>query len=945
MNFELKTPTTKKEFYKTIIFLIAALLLGFFAIFSLRQEIIKDQLWPWVLLVLSMVLAGSNLKKIEPLLFHNKLKVQDCGDSNANKKKYGVGIIVGSILFSIFIFLKLFPDYNKWHGTFVPWLISIFLFFVGSVLLGCIGNSSERVKAAWGYWPEDKKFRRFEIIAFLIIFALSIFLRVYRINEIPPGLFIDETNAGLDALYILEGRDASPFATGWYGTPNGYIYYMAGVIKLLGANWMSLKIISLIPAILTIPATYFLVKLLFGPIPGLIAMLLMAISRWHLTMSRWGWNELAPPLFLIAALFFLVRGLRDRRASDYAISGIITGLMTYTYLSSRLATFTILLFIVYWFLTDPVGMKKSFLASKTGILIFLLSITIVLSPILVTYITDPFTFNNRVNEITIIRDIKAQNSIEPFVDNLFDTLKFFHQTGDLNGRHNLPGEPMADPFTGLFLAIGVFYAVINLRDYRYFLLITWLIIGLSAGFLSLNHQSPQAYRTINALPAAMILAAAPIDLFARSFNFAIKQARLKRLSSLVKYLPIIFIISILTAATLWEANTYFVKQANSISVLSDFNPTENEIAREVLEAYRSQKKVYVSPRFYSFSPLNFLMYGEVKDETGENTLENPPYKAIIPGINFPVPFTGQDVVILLDKEYYSLFNYFANIYPNAHISLGSLPNNDPLYMKIEIPKEQLAAIQGVIQRTKDSTGEIKENQVDQIVWQPTDNLPVSVEWYGYLQIENGANFNFISDKNFEIFIDDQLWTGPKYLGRGFYYLVVKNLDDLSKPFQLSWKIDDGEVQEIPFNSIFNLPSQRNGLLSSYFKGIDWEGDPVFQQITPFLLLSWPDQYPIVNESYFSARFTGTLLVNEPGDYQIVIEADDGARLLIDDVEVAAGLLEDQPNDLEVRLYLSEGQHKIQVDYFQTGGGSVLRLLWAIGDRPLTPIPPEVLLPY
>jgi len=73
----------------------------------------------------------------------------------------------------------------------------------------------------------------------------------------------------------------------------------------------------------------------------------MATSRWHLSMSRWGWNETAPPLFQVLAIFFLIRGLRDRRALDYAISGLISGLMTYTYLSSRLALFTIFLFIFY----------------------------------------------------------------------------------------------------------------------------------------------------------------------------------------------------------------------------------------------------------------------------------------------------------------------------------------------------------------------------------------------------------------------------------------------------------------------------------------------------------------------------------------------------------------------------------------------------------------------
>ena len=49
-------------------------------------------------------------------------------------------------------------------------------------------------------------------------------------------------------------------------------------IKLFGAGWLSLKLISLIPAILTVAAIYFLGRLVFGPAVGLGAMLLMGVA-------------------------------------------------------------------------------------------------------------------------------------------------------------------------------------------------------------------------------------------------------------------------------------------------------------------------------------------------------------------------------------------------------------------------------------------------------------------------------------------------------------------------------------------------------------------------------------------------------------------------------------------------------------------------------------------
>ncbi len=945
MKLNILNPVTKKEFKYTIILLGSSFLIGLISVFSLRIEIIKNQIWPWLLLIAAMVLGGFLLKKIEPILYHNSMRVRLSPDAKLKWKKVGIILISFSTLLTIFIIYKLLPNMNNWSGTVFLWIISMLAILLGAWLIKGVGCASPRIVSIWGYWSENINFQKFEVIAFILIFILAFFLRVYNLNDIPPGIYVDETNAALDALYIIEGREVTPFGTGWYGTPNGYIYYMAGIIKLFGANWLSLKLISLIPAILTIPAVFFLTRLIFGPIPGLIAMILMATSRWHLSMSRWGWNETAPPLFQVLAIFFLIRGLRDRRALDFAISGLISGLMTYTYLSSRLALFTIFLFIIYWFITDPAGWKESLHRSWVGILIFFLSIFIAIGPTMVTYIIDPFSFNNRVNEISILRDINEQNSISPLADNILDILKFFHHTGDLQGKHNLPGEPMVDPFTGLFFAVGLVYATIKLRDYRCFLLITWLIIGLAGSFLSSNHESPQSYRSLTALPAVIILAATTLDMYARSLNLAIKKrSGSTNLRFVLKNLAIIFLILILSGASIWEVNTYFTKQAKSIDVISGFNPIENGIAHEVIQAYRDQKSIYLSPRFFEYSPLRYLIYEEVKITTGQDSLDDRPYKLLLPEVNLPIPYSNQDVIFLLDYDYFPLKSYFLSIYPQAQINLVNLPNNAPLYLKVEIPGENVAELQGALQRKTNPSGTISEQKVDLIKWDSEFDSTDEIEWEGLLRLETGTDIDLISNSIVQILIDDIPWTESKYLGRGIYKLnVVKPKENLQS-FQLAWKIGDNDVENIPANVIFTIPIERNGLLSSYYRNLNWEDSPVFQQITPFLLLAWPDQYPITDESEFSVRFTGSLEVEEDGEYLFKIEADDGARFLIDGVELGAGLKPNQPNDFEVRIELTKGRHPIQIDYFQQGGGSALRLFWQFGDNPLTPIPPEVLFP-
>jgi hypothetical protein len=95
---------------------------------------------------------------------------------------------------------------------------------------------------------------------------------------------------------------------------------------------------------------------------------------------------------------------------------------------------------------------------------------------------------------------------------------------------------------------------------------------------------------------------------------------------------------------------------------------------------------------------------------------------------------------------------------------------------------------------------------------------------------------------------------------------------------------------------------------------------------------------------FSARYTGLLQITQEGAYLFRVEADDGARLVLDGEVIGEGLTPNQPNTFEAVVDLMPGQHAIQVDYFQQGGGSALRLFWAHAQEPLAPVPPDVLTP-
>jgi hypothetical protein len=144
--------------------------------------------------------------------------------------------------------------------------------------------------------------------------------------------------------------------------------------------------------------------------------------------------------------------------------------------------------------------------------------------------------------------------------------------------------------------------------------------------------------------------------------------------------------------------------------------------------------------------------------------------------------------------------------------------------------------------------------------------------------------------------------------------------------------------------LFNTQEFQQGLLGTYWRNMKWEGEPLFRQLTPFLLLAWPDEHRVLPDEQFSARFTGALHVTNPGKYLLSIKADDGARLTLDGQVLGEGLEPGRPHDFDATVDLAAGDHPIQIDYFQQGGSSSLRFFWRHEDGPQTPVPPSALIP-
>lgn len=925
--------------------LLIAFGLGAYAVYNLRQAWTRQPNggWMWWLLMAAGLAGGIALSRVQRWLPDAQPIAHPVeAVLPAWRQRWGVACIVLAVGLVAWVVWRLWPDPDRWDGAFGLWGVALALAVTGSVLIGAVGRPA--LDELGARVPAGQIPPWLEIVAFLLIVALAVFLRTYHLDQIPAGIFKDETNSSLDALYILEGSHVSPFVTGWYETPNAYVYYMALVYKFLGANYYGLKVVSLIPAILTVLAVYPLGRLLFGPPVGLCAMFLAAVSRWHLSLSRWGWNELVPPLLMVLAMFFLIRGLRERRARDYALGGALTGLALYTYLSSRLMIFALLVFSSYWLLADPNGPVAGWKRHWRGLAIFWTAAVLVVAPLCVHYIKNPNTFINRTAQVSILKTVRQVGSYQPILDNLQATARVFHQIGDPSPRHNLPGEPQADPLTGVLFVIGLGYGLFNLRDRRRGVLILWLVITMAGAYLTeIGGDSPNTYRTLTALPAIVLLAGEVMVSLARGLIWLIPASGdamrvwATRLGSGVVILGLV-------GSAAWESDIYFGRQAQSPTVQAGFDQTESRVARDVVATLQGgNAAIYLTGNLYSFSPLRFLTYGLIKQRTGENSLDHPPYFMFRPALDLPVPDTGQEAVFLLEYLYWPVRDYVRLFYPRATFEVMSW-DNMPLYFRVRVTEEQMAATKGLTARFMRANGQVEEMVVAEIDEDWSQHDAIAAEWNGSLRLAHSGVYTFTSQGTLMLTVDGQPWTDSRFMGSGLHAFQVAQTNCQAQGVaRLKWMTPNGIMGVVPAQVFSRVDPPRQGLTGYYYGNPDWTGAPLFKQITPLILLNWPDGEPVAGP--FSARFVGLLRITQPGSYHFLIHADDGVRLSIDGVTLGEGLVRAIPNSIEPSATLAAGDHSIEIDYFQVGGGSQLDFYWKPpGAVDWAPVPPNVLLP-
>ena len=374
------------------------------------------------------------------------------------------------------------------------------------------------------FWPQ---------ITLFVIVLVGAFLRFFRLDELPPGIYPDEAmNAG-DAVRAMQTGEYSVFYPANNGREGLFMNLIAFSFRLFGVNIISFRAVSAVIGVLAIVGIYILAKeflrfmeskkpALYGELVALASALFLATSFWHINFSRISFRAIFVPMLLCFAVAFTLRMLRTRSLSAAFCAGILWGIGLYTYLAFRMALL-IPMFLVGAFLffvreektrrrlAHKMRIRLS-MARVKAVAVFILGGALALFPLAFYFFFNPQDIVSRTGGISVFA---APQPLLAFAESVGAHLQMFFFLGDGNWRHNIAGQAQLLLPIAVFFAGGLYVGARNIlgaiRGRRAWEAITWGTLWVWFGELLLpavltREGIPHALRSIGLIPVGFLFA-------------------------------------------------------------------------------------------------------------------------------------------------------------------------------------------------------------------------------------------------------------------------------------------------------------------------------------------------------------------------------------------------------------------------------------------------------
>lgn len=370
----------------------------------------------------------------------------------------------------------------------------------------------------------------------ILLLAVGIFLRFYQLGDIPQGFHRDEAFLGYNAYSILvTGKDMNGellplHLESFIFSPAGYSYFSLFPIAVFDLNPFSVRFASAFFGAFTVLITYLLARKLFLPQKhaeaiGLLSAGLVAVSPWHINLSRTATENTIVVFFVVLGVFYYIK-YSEKKSSLFLLLSFLSFFVTlFLYQAPRafLPFFIPLLFFSFSPYVKLKNMRASilfyalfivlplfFILTSPDLSLRIRTVSVFASEEVKSQLTESIpqdTVAGMPVFVTRVFHNKAISYTQQVLDNYFKhfSYSFLFTPAGLPDRYRVPMVGLLYLAVLPFLFIGMWYLLRSERRIGIFLL-GWVLLAPIGSSLTFD-DVPNLQRTLIMLPALQIISA------------------------------------------------------------------------------------------------------------------------------------------------------------------------------------------------------------------------------------------------------------------------------------------------------------------------------------------------------------------------------------------------------------------------------------------------------